>query len=440
MIQSYAQIKSQANIINVKSDQTAFIQKIYSTSYFIVISIRFPGKTEYLMIGRGSGYEGIWYRDTLVESGLRKRDQFLEYLRKHLSSSTFLEMRMDTDDRIFSIDYQKWGRRNSFFVFYKAHKLYFINYYYDDKSGEMIIFKSWNQTKKISENCEFTEFDEIGRYKQDEMDDKKILDIEKLIKNEKEKAYGSEIEKKKSKFLKRKMKNITADLERINSWEEIQEIIDNEEQIDKLPIEFRIKNLKIKFKEASHFKRRDELYSKIKGLKKGKRILELRLKDTENEIEKSGNTQYENTLTPIKPVWGGMASKKIEMEIISDYKLFSFSDFSLGIGMSASGNDQLRTTWGSKTDYWFHLDDRKSPHIIVKLQRGTIDISVLKIIASAFAKFSDFNLTEFNIVYTQVKNLKGVAGVKGSVTFKKEKRIRINDFKNWNDYITTEPL
>ena len=90
MIQSLEQISSQVESFDFPRGESIYIQKLYSSSYFICISLRMRGETKFLYIGRGAGNEGVWLSSLRVESYLRKIDKFLEYLRKHLGSSSFV--------------------------------------------------------------------------------------------------------------------------------------------------------------------------------------------------------------------------------------------------------------------------------------------------------------------------------------------------------------
>ncbi len=90
MIQYYRDLESQVKAIQSEGLTGGQIQKIYSTSQLVSLSIRIPGKTWSLYLGRGSGIEGFWLGDSPPPSHLRRKDNFLEYLRRHLSSCTFL--------------------------------------------------------------------------------------------------------------------------------------------------------------------------------------------------------------------------------------------------------------------------------------------------------------------------------------------------------------
>jgi len=435
MIQSYDQIKKQANLINQDVEDNVFIQKVYSSSHFICFTIRFVGQSKFLYIGRGSTYEGLWFSPIRVESFLRKRDKFLEYIRKHLSSCTFRGITMDTDDRIFSVDYHKWGRMNRFFCFYNARNLYFANHYYDDKDGGMKSFKSWTMKPEMLEKMDFDIFDEVGRTNLERKEGGgEIKDINSLLNLEKQMAMKGNLGGKSRKFYNRKKSRIIDDLENVKSVDALRSLAENDSDLSKQPMKIQVDRIKLKFKNPDHYKRRDEVYLKIKKLNKAKKILELRLIDTVDAIDNFNEIVHHNNLKTVSPVWrttekGLQVSKPTERA----YRIYEFEHFQLGLGLSANGNDQLRTEWAKKSDMWFHLEGDKSAHIILKLNDLSITEDLLVIAGSALVEFSSVEYGEANLIYTQVKNLKGVKGASGKVIVKKEKHIRVLVDKNWRD-------
>ncbi len=63
--------------------------------------------------------------------------------------------------------------------------------------------------------------------------------------------------------------------------------------------------------------------------------------------------------------------------------------------------------------------------MIIKLPNQTLpDTNTINLGASIVAHFSHFKDDWIPVVYTQVKNLKGVSGAAGMVTYKKEKHLR----------------
>ena len=130
MIQYYLDLSKQIKNIREISLSQGQIQKIYSTAYYISLAVRVPGKTWHVFFGRGSGYEGVWHSHVPPSSAIRRKDNFLEYFRRHLSSCSFLDLSLDVNDRIVKLDYQKFGKVQSFLWFWKGRKLYFLHYYH----------------------------------------------------------------------------------------------------------------------------------------------------------------------------------------------------------------------------------------------------------------------------------------------------------------------
>lgn len=398
------------------------------------------GKTYFLYLGRGHGKEGIWIDDKRPESFLRKRDKFLEYFRKHVSSAQFDKLEMDSKDRIFAINYFKWGHVNKMLLFYNARNLYFAHFYFDPKDQLMKLFKSWNmKTDIMGAVINFSIFDEVGRLylnKDDLAND--VRKIESLLAAEKKLAVAGSVAGKSVRFYKRKKGKILQDLENIKQIDTLKILAEDERALVNLENKSVFNGVKLKFDSTDFYKRRNNIYNKIKKFKKAQNILELRLKDTEKALSGHSECEKINNLKTIPVVWKNQIDKKIEKNPVDkQYKLVDLDSIVLGIGQTAVGNDQLRTQWANKSDYWFHLDGDKSAHIIVKLREKHLDERIFKIVASALIEFSKFDYQQVNLVYTQVKNLKGVKGAPGKVLFKKEKRIQVNCVGAWRELFIT---
>lgn len=432
-------MQKQTSIINGLQEGTVFIQKIYSTSLFLCFSLRAVGKTLYLYIGRGGGYEGIWIGDEKPVSFLRKRDAFLEYNRKFLSATQFSEICLDSNDRIVTLKYVKWRVTNQLSFFYKGRRLYFAHQFYSQKQQGMQVFKSWAPNEITNTEMDSSIFDEIGRKNlaDKETSNKELISIDELLTKEESLASASPIIQKKKKFVKRKIDRIKGDLEQVQKWSELQKVATTHENFEALDKKCKILGIKMNFREKEHFKRRNEVFEKVKKLKKAEGILLARLKNTTNPEPISVDNRV-NSLTPVRPFWN--QNKKVEtatsIESSSkNFKLFKFEGFDLGIGVSAIGNDELRKNWSSKEDLWFHLENVKSPHIIIKLGATLLEENILKTIGSVMIEYSEFNFSEANLIYTQVKNLKGVKGAPGKVIFKKEKHIKIICDPDWRNLL-----
>jgi predicted ribosome quality control (RQC) complex YloA/Tae2 family protein len=442
MIQYYLDLQKQVKDISEQRLAYGQIQKIYSTSYFISFSIRSPGKTWHLYLGRGAGQEGIWLHDEAPGPVLRRKDTFLEYLRKHISSCSFVGIEIDPHDRILKFTYQKYGQLQTILFFWKARKLYFLHHFQDAPEAPFKLLLSW-KGKAFTPNedlADFYEFfNDVGRRTDMDHDlhSSSSSTISQLLQDElsaaKLKGFSSA-----PTFLQRKITNIEEDLNRTRQWNQIQTLLDKDHSLEMY--ELKVGAHKIKFEgDLNPYERRNLLHQKIKKLKRGEGILTQRLNDARELLGgKSTTTSTSSSLTITKPIWGkedkkenNKTEKTPERE---DYKIFKFGMYSIGVGSSSFGNDQLRNKWASKDDMWIHLDGLKSAHAIIKLHGPkAISSEIVDLGASIVAYFSHFNDEWISIIYTPVKNLKGVTGFPGMVTYKKEKHLRCRrvDSKEW---------
>lgn len=433
MIQTYYLIQKQIERLNGGIKEKTFIQKIYSSASTICLCARTPGKTIYIYFGRGKGVEGLWVDDKNIPSELRKIDRFLEYLRKYLSSCQLLGLELDERDRIIKLNYQKWGRENYLYLFYKGRELYFAHYFYNEKLESMDFMCSWDSKNRLHQGYET--FDYIGRKKLNQIKKTTATNIEVKELLKKELSSGLLLtEKKNRRFLSTKRKKIRADLERVENRAELIEIIQKNEDLSKLPERMTLTYHRLKFKTTEHFHRQDEIYTKVKKLKRAEKILQERLIDTEDKLCNLEDTKnYKSRLQVVSPVWKEKKTNTVERKLETGIRIYMVGGVKFAIGETAQGNDYLRKEWGSKEDWWLHLDSDVSPHLVVKLEQEHLTPELLSILGSAILDKSKKESSEINLIYTQLKNLKGVKGSPGLVTYKKEKRIRVSYEKEWNN-------
>jgi predicted ribosome quality control (RQC) complex YloA/Tae2 family protein len=433
MIQYYRDLESQVKTIQNAGLAGGQIQKIYSTAFFISLSVRIPGKTWSVYLGRGSGMEGVWLDESVPPSQLREKDNFLEYLRRHLSSCTFIGISLDPHDRIIRLDYQKFGLKQSLLLFWKARKVYFLHSYRESPEGEPKLLMSWkNRPVTLTEEiCDlFSCFDEIGRRQDMKLDliSPKSSSIKELLLFE-EQSAAMKSGQFKPDFLQRKKVKIEEDLGRARQWEKIQDVLDNDEPLENI-YELKVGDHRIKFEgELNPYERRNLLFQKIKKLKKGETILSERLGTVTKSLEeKERPVQVSTTLPVTKIAWGEdptiLKVAENPMAETLDFKVFSMDRCMIAVGKSSRGNDQLRSKWAGKEDLWLHLDGIKSAHVVIKMKSGLPGNEEINLASSILAHFSHFPGEWIPVIYTQVKNLKGVSGVAGMVTYKKEKHLR----------------
>ena len=432
MIQYYLDLERQVKAVTESGAVFGQIQKIYSTAFLVSFSIRAPGKTWFVYLGRGGGYEGLWLHDHPPISLLRRKDNFLEYLRKHVSSCAFLGVEIDMDDRIIAFRYGKFGNEQTLMFFWKGRKLYFLHYFQEVPEGPFKLLLSWHGrafTPPEDSPSLFEYFNEVGRRTgiDHTLNSPHPQDISQILESEKKLALQS-VAISGPGFLQRKVQNIEQDLVKAKQWEKMQDILTRGDELEGI-YELKVGDHKVKFEgDLNAYERRNLLFEKIKKLKRGEGILSKRLSDTQDLLQGKESIPHETSTIPmVKPVWGKESVKNLPGSAKAEqdeYRIYKFEEYSIGVGLSSQGNDQLRSRWASKDDTWLHLDGLKSAHVIVKLHRGATSPEVMNLAASILAHFSHFNDEWIPIIYTPVKNLKGVTGSPGMVIYKKEKHLK----------------
>lgn len=435
MIQYYRDLENQVKRIEGFPLSYGQIQKIYSTSRYISMAIRTPGKTYYLSFGRGGGFEGIWLGETPPSSPLRKKDRFLEYLRKHLSSCSFINVELDNFDRVAKLNYQKFGKIHSLLLFWKGRKLYFLHYFQESFDGSQRLLLSWGGRSFLATRLEDDEnlyelFNVVGRTQdiKHDLQSSTIARIEDLF-NEELKSLAIREERGIPKFLERKKEKIEKDIIKASQWRDFELFLTKQPQsLEKLN-ELNLGGHKIKFHgDLNSYEKRNLIYEKIKKLKKGEIILKNRLNEVFQTMKVKENLAIKSIELPIiGPVWQEqlIEAERPKLTINNEYKVFKIDQFQYGVGLNAKGNDALRKNWASKEDIWIHLDGIKSAHLIIKsVEQNSPGNFEFNIGASILAHFSHFNADWIPIIYTQVKNLKSVSGVSGMVSYKKEKHLQ----------------
>lgn len=113
----------------------------------------------------------------------------------------------------------------------------------------------------------------------------------------------------------------------------------------------------------------------------------------------------------------------MKIETVYDTKLST--DLTIKIGKNAKENWEL-IDMANSYDYWFHLDDYPSCHVILEMPKDT-EVSKTTLIrcASLCKKNSAYaNESKLSIIYTQIKNVKKSKAV-GSVTTRNTETIII---------------
>lgn len=425
MIARYSQIQQQVEMISQALSRPGHIQKIYSTSRYICFQVRVSGKNISIYLGRGGGCEGVWLGEIIPPSFLRKRDRWLEWCRKNFSSSLLLSIKMDPLDRGILLETQKSGIVYSFYISWIGRHCYFALH----NSEENAWFTSWSNKKEGRSSFEI--FDEVGRRKVEERSScEQVVSIASLLEEELDLAKRTARPKQKIKSIKSKISKIAGDLSKIERWQSMQETVEKTDpKIYENESYFCHFELKYKFpKSLSSWQKRSWLFEQIKRLKEAEKLQRNRFQEAQAELTRLETKVEvtENLLNVIGPNWKQPeAEKKIVKKIEQgDYQVHQFSDFKIAVGLSAQGNDQMRKYWAKADDWWVHSANGTSAHAIIKLEKSGLPTPAhLKEAAILIAKQSGISAAELEIISTAVKNVRGVSGTAGMVTYKKSKKL-----------------
>jgi predicted ribosome quality control (RQC) complex YloA/Tae2 family protein len=411
----YHQIEDSIKKIKQELPWPVHIQKIYSSSRFISLQVYAKGKAHHILFGRGHGFEGIWLHHQMIPSEIRQKDKFLEFLRKNLTSMWLSDIQLHQNDRRVDLIFKRSGQDEILSLFWKGRELYF------SLQKDEGLWTSWvGQSLVEPEKC--WQSLGLGQTPLLELNTKKVLTASELIDQEifDHKNQKPNINQKK---ISTKIKKIEEDIKKFEKIDELKKIISNQKPEDyQAAKSYLYKDLKYKFKTLGLYKKREELFEWLKRLSQAKNIQEERLLKTKKELEKKPIKTL-NYLTIIKPVWNTqkVQEKVTPIKTENDYKIHSFENFKIGVGLSAQGNDALRKLWASEDDIWVHGANGASAHAIIKTNE--FSINMLKYAADFIAKQSGYKGSDLSIIYTQVKNVKGVTKKPGMVIYKKEKNL-----------------
>ncbi len=183
-------------------------------------------------------------------------------------------------------------------------------------------------------------------------------------------------------------------------------------------------------------------FKKFKKAKKGKKIVEKRLKETKFDIKFAQqlifdieNAKDEKDLEDIKDIMFKESIlrsnlKKNKQTNYIPYEHKKIEGFDVYIGKNARGNDYVTLKLSSKNDLWFHAHERPGAHLILKnsSRLQNIDDSVKIKCAEEVAKKTKAKEGEkIDIDYTYIKYVKKPKGFKtGLVLYSNFKTLRID--------------
>lgn len=265
---------------------------------------------------------------------------------------------------------------------------------------------------KESECEQITNFDEYFKMeflrlktkKLDEIKQVKLLNLDKKITNLN--ANLSELPSKEeletqSHKLNKNANLIIANLYLLNDYERELKLADENGAIINLKLENSPKNSANEmFKESKKLKQKAanislqvlNLKEKIEFLNKLKNIISL-----------SKSTSEISILSPKK------SQIKSNTKLSDLIENFYVGEFKISVGKNEKGNEFLLKN-AKKDDFWFHLKDRPSTHVVVKTNKRTLSEDIINFAAKLCVSFSTTQSGNYLIDYTKKQNVKVVNG------------------------------
>lgn len=149
-----------------------------------------------------------------------------------------------------------------------------------------------------------------------------------------------------------------------------------------------------------------KLRQKASGVKFEKANLNEKIEFFQNLKELVKNVSNLDEIEALFPKRSKKLPLNKESEIIEN---FYIGDFKISVGKNEKGNISLLKN-SKKDDFWFHLKDIPSAHVIVKTNKQSLSDEIIKMAAKICVNFSVKNSGNFEVDYTKRTNVKVVDG------------------------------
>lgn len=155
-----------------------------------------------------------------------------------------------------------------------------------------------------------------------------------------------------------------------------------------------------------------QLYAEAKRLRNKSANLHLEEKNLKSKLEfyeslreLIQNAQSEQELEILLPRKRIVQERRKEGEGEQDVQNFYLGDFKISVGKNERGNVRLLKNSG-KEDFWFHLKDAPSAHVIVKTNKQNLSEEVVQMAAKICVNFSVKESGKYLVDYTKRRNVK----------------------------------
>lgn len=147
------------------------------------------------------------------------------------------------------------------------------------------------------------------------------------------------------------------------------------------------------------------LRNKSANLHLEKQNLKSKLEFYESLRELIQNAQSEQELEILLPRKRIVQERRKEGEGEQDVQNFYLGDFKISVGKNERGNIRLLKNSG-KEDFWFHLKDLASAHVIVKTNKQNLSEEAVQMAAKICVNFSVKGGGKYLVDYTKRRNVK----------------------------------
>ena len=155
-----------------------------------------------------------------------------------------------------------------------------------------------------------------------------------------------------------------------------------------------------------------QLYAEAKRLRNKSANLHLEEQNLKSKLEfyeslreLIQNAQSEQELEILLPRKRIVQERRKEGEGEQDVQNFYLGDFKISVGKNERGNVRLLKNSG-KEDFWFHLKDTPSAHVIVKTNKQSLSEEVVEFAAKICVSFSASGSGKYLVDYTKRQNVK----------------------------------
>ncbi len=239
---------------------------------------------------------------------------------------------------------------------------------------------------------------------------KEIEDIEEFLFN----IYEDKEQKELQNLKKQKIMQIEKQIKKIkmilNNLEDIQQLEEkaiklNEEAIQIISILHKCAG----YKKNINIKKSNDLFKNSKKAKqkaKNQHLEQLNLTQKLNFFNRLINTIKNcNTSDEIEFYFPKKDKKQTKTKKANPYQTFFIDGYKIMLGRDERENIYLLQN-SKASDFWFHLQQQTSSHVIVSNTKKTIPEHIVEKAAEICAKFSSDNNGTYRVDYTQRRNVK----------------------------------